>query len=217
MKVVVSYSGGKESALSLYRAILKGYTPIALITTYNIEEGRSHFHGLKESLLEAVSQAVDVPLTLIKTTGQEYEQNFEQALAALKKQGAQACVFGDIDIQAHKEWCTKRCENVGIQAIFPLWKESRKDIVNEIIDRGFVANLTIINTKYLTEDFLGQQLTKPLAEKIAATGADICGENGEYHTFVSNGPNFNKPVAFSLGERVRMGEYIMIKVISNSE
>ena len=212
MKFVASYSGGKESALAVYRAIKQGHEPIALITTFNIDADRSHFHGLSEDVLESVSKSLDIPLWLIKTSGQDYAINLEKALLQGKEQGAQACVFGDIDIEGHLEWCSQRCENVGIKPLFPLWGESRKDVVYEMIDSGFVANISTVNTKYLGEDFLGQQLTKDVAERIAACGVDICGENGEYHTFVSAGPTFKQPVGFSYGEKFMKDGYAILSV-----
>jgi len=212
MKFVASYSGGKESVLAIYRAIKQGHEPIALITTFNTDADRSHFHGLSEEVLESVSKSLDIPLWLIKTSGEDYAINLEKALLRAKEQGAQACVFGDIDIEGHLEWCSQRCENVGIKPLFPLLGESRKDVVYEMIDCGFVANISTVNTRYLSEDFLGQQLTKEVAERIAACGADICGENGEYHTFVWAGPIFKQPVGFSFGEKSIMDGYAMLPV-----
>ena len=217
MKVAVSYSGGKESALSLYYAIKAGHEPIALITTYNTGAGRSHFHGLNEEVLNAVSRSVNVPIWLVKTTSQDYLKNFEAALMRAKNAGVQACVFGDIDIQGHFDWCTARCEAVGIKAIFPLWGKVRKDVVHELIESGFVANLTVVNTDYLDESFLGKRLTKELAQAIEATGADICGENGEYHTFVSDCSIFAHPVKFELGEILHKDNYAMMEVTQNGK
>ncbi|MCL1996131.1 MAG: diphthine--ammonia ligase [Defluviitaleaceae bacterium] len=214
MKFAASYSGGKESALSVYRAIKQGHEPIALITTFNTDAGRSHFHGLSEKMLENVSKALDIPLWLIETSGKEYVHNFEKALLRAKEAGAEACVFGDIDIEGHLKWCSERCENVGIKPLFPLWGEARSDIVNEVIDSGFVANISIIDTKYLSDNFLGLKLTKEVAEQIAAGGADICGENGEYHTFVSDGPIFKYPVGFYFGEKTVKDTYAIANVFS---
>lgn len=213
MKVAVSYSGGKDSALAMYRVIKQGNEPIALITTYNTEAKRSHFHGLTEEVLERVSKALNIPLWLIKTSGKEYAQNFEKALTRAKKLGAEACVFGDIDIEGHFNWCAERCKNVCMEAMFPLWGETRKDTVYEVIDSGFVANISIVNTKHLSDDFLGQRLTKDVADRIEAQGADICGENGEYHTFVSAGPIFKKPVEFSFGAKSVNDGYAMLPVL----
>ena len=212
MKFAASYSGGKESALAIYRAIKQGHKPMALITTFNIDADRSHFHGISEDLLNSVSKSLNIPLTLVKTSGEEYTKNLEKALQQAKEQGAEACVFGDIDIEGHIEWCSERCHNVGIKPLFPLMGESRKNAVYEFIDSGFVANISTINTKYLSEDILGQQLTKEVAEGIAATGADICGENGEYHTFVSDGPIFKHAVKFTYGEKVLRDGYAILPV-----
>ena len=217
MKFVASYSGGKESALALYRAIKQGHEPIALITTYTTDADRSHFHGLSEAVLESVSKSLAIPLWLVKTSGEEYLQNFEKALRRAKEHGAQGCVFGDIDIAGHLKWCRERCENVGIEALFPLCGEGRKDVVYEVIDSGFVANISIVNTKNLSDVFLGQRLTQDVAEAIAAQGADICGENGEYHTFVTDGPIFKHPVGFSFGEKLVRDNYAMLPVICKSK
>jgi len=212
MKFAASYSGGKESALAVHRFLKQGHKPIALITTFNTDAGRSHFHGLSEEVLANVSDAIGIPLWLVKTNSADYAQNFEAALLQAKEQGAEACVFGDIDIEGHREWCSQLCENIGIKAIFPLWGETRKSVVHEVIDSGFVANISVVNTKYLGDEFLGQRLTKDLADRIAAAGADICGENGEYHTFVSAGPIFKHPVDFSFGDMIKNGDYAMLPV-----
>jgi len=214
MKFVASYSGGKESALAVHRAVKDGHEPIALITTYNTDASRSHFHGLTEEVLERVADSLGIPLWLIKTSGEEYAKNFEKTLLRAKEEGAEACVFGDIDIEGHIEWCSERCRNVGIMPLFPLLNQSRKDVVYELIDSGFVANITIVNQAKVNDDFLGKQLTKEIAEQIAKGGADICGENGEYHTFVSAGPNFSKPVDFSFGEKYSKGDYAFLPVLS---
>ena len=210
MKFAVSYSGGKESALATYRAIKQGHAPVSLLTTYNTDANRSHFHGITESLLENVSEALNIPLLLVRTSGAEYQANFEKALQHMKDLGAEACVFGDIDIEGHLTWCSERCESVGLVPMFPLWGEDRKTVVYEFVDSGFIANISVINAKILSDDFLGQQLTRDVANRIAKQGADICGENGEYHTFVSAGPIFNRQVPFIFGEKVVIGDYAML-------
>ena len=209
MKFAISYSGGKESALSLYKAIHLGYTPVLLITTFSADKGHSYSHGISEAMMNQISDSLDIPSLQVKTTDEAYAQDFEKALLHAKELGAQACVFGDIDIEEHRAWCSERCKNIGLEPLFPLWGEDRKNVVYELIDSGFIANITVVNTKYLSDAFLGKQLTKEVAESIAAEGADICGENGEYHTFVSDGPLFKWPIAFSFGEKVEKNGYVM--------
>ena len=213
-KFAASYSGGKESALAVYRAIKQGYEPIALITTFNTDADRSHFHCLPEDVLKNVSIALNVPFWIIKTSGEEYALNFEKALMRAKEQGAECCVFGDIDIEGHLKWCSERCANTGIEPLFPLWGEERKNVVNEVINSGFISHISIVNTKYLSDDFLGLQLTKKTAQCIESMGADICGENGEYHTFVSAGPIFKQPVKFSFGEKVTRDSYAILPILN---
>jgi uncharacterized protein (TIGR00290 family) len=215
MKFAASYSGGKESALALHRATRQGHTPVLLITTFNVDKNHSYFHGINEAILNRVSDSLGIPSLLVKTKDDDYTQNFEKALTHAKALGAQACVFGDIDIEEHRNWCSERCEKVDLEPLFPLWGESRKSIVYEFIDSGFIANISVVNTKYLNDSFLGQQLTRETANRISGEGADICGENGEYHTFVSAGPIFRQPVRFSLGEKIIKNEYALRLVQSD--
>ena len=209
-KFVASCSGGKDSIFAVYKAIEAGLVPMELITTYN--EKRSWFHGMAESLLQKVSASVEIPLTLIRTPGDLYQENFEKALTASKEKGAEVCVFGDIDIESHLKWCTERCETVGLIPYFPLWKESRKKIVYDFIDAGFKTVITIVDTNRMPDDFLGQVLTRDVANAIEKSGADICGENGEYHTFTFDGPLFKKKVDFTIIERLRRDKYRALSI-----
>ena len=199
-RFVLSYSGGKESILSLYHAQKAGLTPVALLTTFRTDHDASHFHGISEAVLQRASAALETPLCLVKTSGADYEANFTKALVDAKAEGASACVFGDIDIEGHRLWCTALCEKIGLEPLFPLWGRARHEVVSELIDLGFRANIATIDRNFLTTDFLGKVLTHALCDEIAASGADVCGENGEYHTFVSDGPIFRHPVAFTFGE-----------------
>ena len=123
---VASYSGGKDSILAIYRAIKLGMKPVSLIITYNINMERSWFHGIPYDLLNEVSASLDIPIKLIKTSGEDYAANFEKELKAQKENGAEVCVFGDIDLEEHLQWCATRCDAAGIQGFFPLWQEERK-------------------------------------------------------------------------------------------
>lgn len=214
-KFVASYSGGKDSMLAIYRAIKVGLEPVCLIITYNKDRNRSWFHGIPKEVLNSVSNSLNIPIWLIETTGDEYVKNFEQGLKKAKEQGAEVCIFGDIDLQGHLDWCTERCNNVGIEACFPLWQEERKKLVYEFIESGFTSNFTVINTNKLSDKFLGMVMTKEICAEIEKNGADICGENGEYHTFVSDGPIFKEKVNFKLGEKITENEYSILPILPN--
>jgi uncharacterized protein (TIGR00290 family) len=153
----------------------------------------------------------------MKTSGDKYLVNYEMKLRLAKEQGAEVCVFGDIDIEGHLKWCTERCENTGIEPLFPLYGQSREAVVNDFIESGFTAHFTIIDTTRISEDLLGRQLTKEALREIKKQGADICGENGEYHTFVSDGPIFKKPVDFSFGERMFEKDRVMLPLLAKTD
>ena len=163
-KFIMSYSCGKDSTLALYRMIKNGNTPVALLVTVNKEENRSWFHGIPENLIKEVSKSLDIPLILVETKGNDYESKFTETLIKAKDTlGIDSCVFGDIDLEPHREWCTAR-KNVKLEC--------------------------------MGEDFLGKILTREVVKDIKETGSDACGENGEYHTFVYDGPIFKYPIKF---------------------
>lgn len=195
-KFVMSFSGGKDSILALYRMIKKGYEPVALLTTAKKNEDRSWTHGLSKELLNKVSKSIDIPLLIVECDVNEYESKFEENLQIAKNMGAEICAFGDIDLEPHKKWDVDRCDKVLIQPEFPLWQEDREKLVYEFIDSGFKTIIKTVNLKYMSEEFLGKELTKEVVDDIKATGSDACGENGEYHTFVVDGPIFKNPIDF---------------------
>ena len=176
-KFVVSYSCGKDSTLSLYRMIKAGHTPVALLVTVDKKVLRSWFHGIPDKLLKDVSKSQE-------------------------EMGAEACVFGDIDLMAHRNWCEDKCEKAGLEAIFPLWEEDREALTYEFIDSGFKTVIKNVKLSILGEEFLGEVLTKDVVERLKAAGSDACGENGEYHTFVFDGPLFKERINFETGDNI---------------
>jgi len=211
-KFIASYSGGKDSILAIHRAIKSGLSPLELITTYNTDADRSWFHGLPESIIQQVSDSLKIPINLIKTSGEKYEENFEKTLITAKNKGAEVCVFGDIDIEGHLEWCTARCEKTGLIPYFPLWKEERKKVVYEFIDSKFSAIITIVDTSRLSKDFISQILSRKVVNSIERSGADICGENGEYHTFTFDGPIFKNKIDFNTKETFERNKYVILNI-----
>lgn len=196
-KFVMSYSCGKDSTLSLYRMIREGHKPVALLITVDKKVLRSWFHGVPNDLLNEASKSLGIPLLLVKCEGEEYSEAFKKALHKAKIElGAEVCVFGDIDLEAHRTWCTDRCNEVEMEAIFPLWLENREKLTYEFIDTGFKTVIKNVRLNVLSTDFLGKQLTHKVVKDIIKTGSDACGENGEYHTFVFDGPLFKYPIKF---------------------
>ncbi|MEG0854200.1 MAG: diphthine--ammonia ligase [Angelakisella sp.] len=193
-RFVASFSGGKDSMLAIYRCIQYGMVPMRMLTTCPADAGQSWFHRVSAETLHAVSEAVGIPIELIKTSGDDYKANFAKALIRAREEGAEVAVFGDIDIEEHLEWCCNLCQEAGITPYFPLWQEPREKLVREFIDSGFTAKIIVVRHANLQEGYLGQPLTHALLDRMAACGVDVCGENGEYHTLVTNGPIFAHPV-----------------------
>lgn len=201
-KFIMSYSCGKDSTLALHRMIEEGNKALGLLVTVNKDENRSFFHGVPNKLLEDVSKSLGIDLLLVKCKGEDYVNEFEKALVEAKKNGAEACVFGDIDIEEHRKWCTERCIKVGLEAIFPLWQEEREALTYEFIDKGYKAVIKNIKLDCLDEEFLGKTLIKEVIQDIKKTGSDPCGENGEYHTFVYDGPLFKNEVTYDVNGNI---------------
>ncbi len=209
---ILSYSGGKDCLLACYRAVRNGWNPLGAITTFNRENKCSWYHHLPETVLKRAEQALGFPIRIVDTKGDRYADDFETALKTFEAQGAKSVVFGDIDIQEHYDWCDARCRNVGVQSVFPLWKMDRRKIVEELIDFGFHAMITTLDTARMDEKFLGKTLTHEIVLQIAAEGVDPCGENGEYHTFVYNGPLFRNRIELKFGRSLRSGKYVRLPI-----
>lgn len=193
-KFVLSYSGGKDCILAMYRKIKEGWTPVALLTTIKKSSPESWTHGLTFDSLEEVSKSLDLPIIYVECEASEYEDRFEDKLRIAKDMGAETVVYGDIDIERHRKWGVDRAKNSGVNYEFPLWQEDREKLVHEFIDSGFKALIKKVNLDYMSSDFLGKTLTRDLVKEIKATGSDPCGENGEYHTFVYDGPIFKTKI-----------------------
>ena len=216
MKFAASYSFGKDSALALWRMKCAGHEPVCLITTVNPEAERSWFHGIDFTLMDAVSERMGIPLIKCICSGDNYHTEFEKCLRQARQMGAEACVFGDIDIEGHLEWNRERCAAADMQCIVPLWQENRESVVYEMIDSKLKAVIKCVQSEFLDDSFLGTEITRDLIEKIRQTGADICGENGEYHTFVCGGPLFGSPVDIELGDILDFGSHSAIDIRAKS-
>lgn len=189
----MSFSGGKDSCLALWRARRAGLEVRALINVLEETGARNRSHGVPKALLQAQAGALGCDLLTPVASWQDYEQQFTATLRELRQQGTEIAVFGDIDLQAHRDWEEKVCAAAGLVAWLPLWHEPRERIAREIIREGFEAYVVCTDSRYLADEFCGRRYDARLLEELPA-GVDACGENGEFHTFVFNGPMFRAPV-----------------------
>ena len=195
MKFVISFSGGKDSMLALHEMVEAGHEPVALLVMYRQGAGRSWVHGIEPELLVAIGEALEIPLICCDAKSETYNEDMERGLRRARKLGAQACVFGDIDTPGHREWDEARCAAVGMDAILPLWNRDRVDAVRKTLDLGYKCLIKCVRNDILPKEWLGQTLNHAHVEQMLARGVDACGENGEYHTVVVDGPLFCRSIA----------------------
>ncbi|OGD13798.1 adenosine nucleotide hydrolase [Candidatus Atribacteria bacterium RBG_19FT_COMBO_35_14] len=202
-----SWSGGKDSCLSMYYALKQVGIPKRLITML-IENGeRSMSHGLSLNLLKKQSESLNIYLSTYATSWEDYEIKFITALKEIKESGINIGVFGDIDIEDHKKWVKKVCNKTNILEYLPLWKKLRRKIVQEFIDDGFKAIIVAVKDKLLDKELLGRELDKSLIRILGKKGVDLAGENGEYHTMVTGGPIFKNDIEYKLEEKIFFNGY----------
>jgi uncharacterized protein (TIGR00290 family) len=202
-----SWSGGKDSCFALMKAKEEGYAPRILLTVLNEEGKISRSHGIPSSILMAQAASIGLPFYAISSSWNDYEKKFTDALAKLRTTYALShAVFGDIDLQAHREWEEKVCQNAGLTAVLPLWKLDRRQLVLDMLDKGIETMIVSCN-ETLGERFLGRLITPSLVDELESLGIDPCGENGEYHTLVLDCPLFSDRITANVTNRIRHENY----------
>ncbi|GAB2966756.1 diphthine--ammonia ligase [Hymenobacter coalescens] len=204
---VMSWSGGKDSALCLYHALRDPLLrPAHLLTTLNEHHRRVAMHGVRAELLEAQAERIGLPLAPVwlpeMPAMDVYEQRMSAALQALAAQGVRTSIFGDLhlaDLRAYRE---QQLARLGWRAAFPLWHKPAAEVLAEFFDLGFRAIVVCVSEQHLDASFCGRELDRDFIRDLPRT-VDSCGENGEYHSFVYDAPYFSRPIALERGERVR--------------
>ena len=204
MKAYINWSGGKDSSLALYHTLNdKNYSVEKLLTNVSGEYQRISMHGVREELLEQQATAIGIPLQKLVLTDQpsmiEYEEHMMRTMKKLQQERFTHSVFGDIFLEDLKIYRESQLTKVGMTAVFPLWKRNTTELIHEFIDLGFKTIVVCVNEKYLDKSFCGRIIDEDFIRDLPEN-VDVCGENGEFHTFVFDGPIFNNPIAFAKGE-----------------
>lgn len=210
---VCSWSGGKDSCLALQRAIAAGGELRALACMLHEDGDRTRSHGLPVGFLQAQAAALGVPVVLRPTTWDDYEEVFKGALREMAGSGVTAAVFGDIDIQEHLDWEERVAGEAGLRAFLPLWGSSRRALLDEAFAAPIEAIIVTTHAPDLDETFVGRTLTPAVVAEIEAAGADACGENGEYHTAVLDGPLFRRRVGLRVARTVSIDDYRQAELV----
>ncbi len=214
LKAFVSWSGGKESAISLYKAKNEGINIHYLLNMTAENEKYSRSHRLSCNILKIQAKNIGIPLIQCKSSWKEYEENFKKAVFKLKRKGIEAGVFGDIDLQEHREWVERICKDLRIKPALLLWKENKEKLLKDFIRLGFKAIVVTTRRDFLNQKWLGRQINERFINDLKALdNVDLCGEKGEYHTFVFDGPIFKKRVGFTLGKKTIKNNHCFLEIM----
>ena len=204
--VLMSWSGGKDSCLALYEIQKSSnYRVAALLTTITREYDRISMHGVRRVLLERQAASLGLPLHQVLISkganNEEYEMEMAQAFSEYQRNGIDSVVFGDLFLEEIKAYRDQFLTRYRMKGLYPIWRRNTTDLIKEFIELGFKAVLSCVDSKTLDESFAGKTIDEDFLYSLPAI-IDSCGENGEFHTFVYDGPSFAQPVKFAIGETV---------------
>jgi uncharacterized protein (TIGR00290 family) len=211
-RVFTSWSGGKDCCLALNRALAKGLDVRYLANTVTADGRRSCSHGIAAAVIRTQSQALGIPIVQRPTTGDNYRSEFVKMLQAFRQEGIEGGVFGDIDFNAHREWIEGVCRETGITPYLPLWGEDQSKLMEEFIEAGFIAIVVAAKAGLFGAEILGKKIDKAF---LASLGKDItpCGEAGEYHTLVIDGPIFQKRLEITASKNVTRDDHHFLEIL----
>ena len=201
---------GKDATLALDRARHEGWDVRYGVSLYDGRSERIAFHGTRVALVRAHLEALDLEPIVLPVGEEGFEPAFRGALQRLVNDGVTGVVLGNIHLEDVRAWYEERIRGYGLRHIEPLWGEDPRELVEEVIDLGYKARVVSVSLDGGDPRWVGRVLTRKLAREIAHYGADPSGERGEYHTFVSNGPLFSRPVEYAVGEYVTVRGHRLI-------
>jgi diphthine-ammonia ligase len=216
-KVFVSWSGGKDCSLALYRAKKQGFDIRCLANTVTEDGKRSRSHGMTADVIRKQAEAMDIPIMQRPVSRDTYEAGFTDMMRTFKKEGMEGGVFGDIDFNAHLEWIQRVCKEAGMTPHLPLWLENQDKLMKEFIDAGFEAVVVAAMPEFFGEEILGQKVDSNFVRMLKEMGKTkpitTCGEAGEYHTLVINGPTFKKRLEIVKSEKTEREGRLFLEIL----
>jgi uncharacterized protein (TIGR00290 family) len=203
--VLFCWSGGKDSAMALHALRARNdVRVVALLTTITEGYDRISMHGVRRALLERQAESLGLPLQPVlippQCTNELYEKRMMETLAQQVSRGVRRVAFGDIFLEDLRVYREKNLKQIGMEALFPIWKRDTRKLAVEFVQKGFRAIAVCIDPRVLDSFFAGRLLNHSFFANLPPD-VDPCGENGEFHTFVFDGPDFREPIRFLTGER----------------
>jgi len=212
-----SWSGGKDSCLALYWAIRQGGRPQCLLTMLDETGSKSRSHGLPKPLIEQQAKRLGLPVIFRSATWDQYEREFISALQEIKKRNIPVGVFGDIDVESHRQWVQRVCATIDVLPYHPLWQRERRELLDEFMQLNFKAMIVVVKNGQLNKKFLGRNIDQSTVAKLEEVGIDPSGELGEYHTLVTDGPIFSSRVGVREKGRIAHNGYWFLKLDSEKD
>jgi len=197
-------------------AMKSGHEISCLVNFISQEYKRVSFHGTEAALIKLQAESIGLPLFQEETTPDAYEKEFKGVVKGLIPGGIEGMIFGDIYLDEHKAWVERVCGDLGIKAIEPLWNKKTEDIFLELIDSGFEALVVSAKKDLFTKDWIGKRLDRKFLKYLKENNIDICGENGEYHTLVVDGPIFKEKIKIDHGKVVERGSHLFLDTVEYS-
>lgn len=192
-QAIATWSGGKDSTLATYKALKKGYKITHLANTISQEYRRVRFHGVTAELIQAQADAIGIPLLQTETTAKDYKKEFIDNVKRGVTEETDALIFGDIHLDDCYQWADVVSKELGLKVLEPLWHMKQTDILQEFINSGFKAVIVSTQDTLLGREWVGRDIDETfLRDIVKIKNIDACGENGEFHTFVYDGPLFEK-------------------------
>lgn len=199
--------------MACYSALKSGLDVRFLLNTVSAEYNRVRFHGLQGNIIDLQAQALGIPLKQVKTRDEAYEADYKNGLKELLSENQiNGVVFGDIHLQHCKEWAEKVSGELGLVAIEPLWNKEPGQLLAEFIKKGFEAYVVSCEEKFLDKSFIGRKIDGSFVEDISNLNVDVCGENGEFHSFVTDGPIFKKRIEIVETGKVKKGLFWFLDI-----
>jgi uncharacterized protein (TIGR00290 family) len=215
-RAAVSWSGGKDSCAAFERS-RQHFDVVAALTMVDEDGRRSRSHGIRAELLLAQTSAIGLRHRLLPCDWSSYEQQFENGLRQLRAEGVTHVIYGDIVYPEHREWADRMSERAGVAAVEPLFGVPTIEIVREFVRAGARATIVAVDASKLDSQWLGVELSDDAIRRLVAHGVDPCGENGEYHTFVTSSPGFARPVPIQHGQVVQVRGYCAMDLLPAAE
>ena len=209
---IVSWSGGKDSCMALYEALRLGYKVTHLVNFISNDDKRVRFHGTNSSLIRQQGAALGIKVAQYETDWDGYERDFKAGVRGLLPTGVRGMIFGDIYLDVHREWVERVCGELDIEALEPLWGRPTGELLDQFIELGFEAVVVGVNSRHMDEKWVGRMVDTSFRDYLKQNNIDPCGENGEYHTVVINGPIFTQRLSLSTGRVISKNEYRLLDI-----